>query len=235
MKKLFAVLLALALLLMVCGCEEKGASHEAPEPTDYEVVRNALLNDFEQAREQYIGAQIEWNIPMTRIEKEFSGGTVTDLCILLRTPTWYAESNIADFHIYLSQEELHSLEADQIVRIKGRMDEIWLKENKPQVEVKDASIVTDTFRISGEITYINTFRETPYCCFIDNSVIPIGACFIVFLPEGHGFSVGDTITMDTMLMGGRHEEGIAIGYDESLYKRTSMTFFLYEDDYTVVE
>ena len=234
MKKIFAMLLSLVVLLLVCGCEETGTSHEAPEPTDYEVVRTALLENFEQAQKKYTGAQIEWNIPVYRIEKEFSGGTVTDLCILLRTPTWYAESNIADFHIYLPQEELHSLETEQIVRVKGKIDEIWLDGKNPQVEIKDASIVTDTFRVSGKISYIDTFEGRPYCCFIDTDVIPIGACFVTFLPEGHGYSYGDVISLETKLKKTSFLNGVLVEYD-SPYTKTAMSFYLFEGGYTVVE
>ena len=234
MKRILAMLLALVLLLTLCGCEETGASHEAPEPTDYEVVRNALLENFEQAQKQYTGSQIEWNVPVTRIEKDFSGGTVTDRCMVLRAPTWYAGEDGVNFRFYLSQEEMKSLELGQVVRVKGRIDEIWLDGKTPQVEVKDASIVTDTFHVSGKISYIDTFEGRPYCCFIDNDVIPVGTGFIVFLPEDHGYSYGDVITLDAKLTVNYRVDGIKVEYDSS-YKRTSMSFFLDVDDYTVVE
>ena len=239
MKKYFAMLLALVLLLLTCGCKEEEASHEAPAPTDYEVVREALLNEFEQAREQYVGKTIEWNIPVHRIEKEFSDGLVTDRCVVVHAPVRYADSDAVNFKFYLPQKVMDSLELEQVLRVKGEIYEILMYGETPLVELLDASVVSDTFRVSGEITYIDTFKGTPYCCFTDNSVIPVGACFIVFLPEDHGFSVGDTITMDTILPGGRHVEGISVKYgvrdDDSAYKQTSMTFFLYEDDYTIVE
>lgn len=233
MKRIVTVFLLFFLLWTVSGCQQE----ELPPPEDYEVVRNALLDNSERAKSQYTGIEIEWNIPVHHIEKEFSGGAVTDLYVAVRAPQRTSESNAAEFHFYLSQEEMKSLELESVIRVKGKIDKILLDDRIPLVEVQDASIVTDVLRVSGEILDLFEAKDgTPYCHFVDNNVIPIGAIITVFLPEDHGLSVGDTITLDTKLPQNDFKREIELGvqYGNTPIDPGKMTFGLF-DGYTIVK
>lgn len=145
MKKMLPLILAVALTLFLVGCgSEKVPTKEelleSAQVTDYKELQSALQENKVRAQETYIGNVYQYSGFVTAIEEE------------------YVELD-ATIYVYLSREELASLDVKDRINVVGTIETADLltqtsmmsKKDVPTIVMKNAYYVSDLIELTGTV------------------------------------------------------------------------------------
>lgn len=124
MKKIWAVILAAALMLSLAACAKSQDSSEAPNSSetqdsseevlelDWASAYDEYMENAARAEQNYDGKLVQWTATVTRIDE--------NSCQM--TNEWHNGLPLNPIDVYMSKDDLASLNRGQEITIIGTMD-----------------------------------------------------------------------------------------------------------------
>lgn len=205
MKKWIALLLAAVLVLSLAACSGQGSGDsKGGNPSDSQtdgnshkeneedVLENAQELDLNELNEKVMDNMASANSAYVGNTYQV-GGYITEItgeyCAIASSV-----SSQVSLHVYLKEEDLAKVHQHEYITVAGKIPTDFVDASSMPVfayyaDMKPASLVSDTYQLTGEIKNIQTDLPTPLC--------QIGAT-AVFLDADtlNTLKVGDTVTVE---------------------------------------